>query len=138
MPGATRGVLDVLKVLVVDDSRIVQQSLGRLLSVVPEIDVVGFAEDVAGAVAAIAAVRPDVVLLDVQLGGGDSGLAVLRALAGQEPAVDVVVLSNTTWESVRTRYLAAGARAYFDKSTEFEFAIAWIARRAHASGPAPA
>ncbi len=116
----------VLKVLVVDDSGAVQQSLGRLLGAAPGVCVVGYAEDVAGALRQIEAAVPDVVVLDADLRGGDRGIDVLRYVVRQHPSIRVIGLSNFNWQALRDNFLAAGAQAYFDKSTEFTDARDWI------------
>ncbi len=125
----------MLKVLVVDDSLAVQQSLGGLLGTLDGIEVVGFAADVSGAVALIDSARPDVVVLDVDLRDGERGLHVLRHVTAAHPGIQVIGLSNFTWQPIRDGFLAAGAKAYFDKSTEFTKARDWIA--ALQAGAAP-
>lgn len=116
----------MLKVLVVDDSGAVQQSLGRLLGAAPGVCVVGYAEDVAGALREIEASLPDVIVLDADLRGGDRGIDVLRYVARCHPAMRVIGLSNFGWQALRDSFMAAGAQAYFDKSTEFTQARDWI------------
>ncbi len=117
----------MVKVAIVDDSAAVQASLSRLLAQNPAIEIVGFAEDVAGANAMIERSNPDVVVLDVELRNNDTSMPVLRFLRERLPATRVIVLSNSTWGSLRAGFLAAGAEAYFDKSTEFLEARDWIA-----------
>jgi DNA-binding NarL/FixJ family response regulator len=116
----------VVKVVVVDDSLLVQRSLGRLLTAVDGISVVGYAEDVAGATALIDATRPDVVVLDVDLRHQDRGMDVLHYVVRVHPGIKVIALSNFTWQAMREGFLLAGASAYFDKSMEFIQARDWI------------
>lgn len=130
---------DVLKVVLVDDSAAVRRSLGQLLAAEPGVAIVGQAEDVRQAVQVIETARPDVVVLDVDLRHGDRGIDVLRHVVREHPAIQVVVLSNFTWGAMREGFLAAGAKAYFDKSNEFLAARDWIAvcaRRRADPGPA--
>lgn len=115
-----------MKVAVVDDSLAVQESLGKLLASEAGIDVVGFAEDVAGAISLIGSRRPDIVILDVELRHPDRGIDVLHHVRKEHPHIQIVVLSNMNWEAMRTAYLAAGASAYFDKAMEFMQAKQWI------------
>jgi len=124
-----------LKIVVVDDSLVVQQSLGRLLSSVPGASIVGYAEDVAGALRLIELQSPDLIVLDVELRGGDRGIDVLRCVVREHPGIKVVVLSNFTWQAMRDGFLDAGANAYFDKSMEFTQARDWIAALPRAEGP---
>lgn len=123
----------MLKVLVVDDSVAVQRSLGGMLKAVAGVDVVGYANDVAEALESIVDAQPNVVVLDVDLRGGDRGMSVLREVVRSHPEIQVIVLSNFTWESMRSGFLAAGAKAYFDKSTEFTKARDWIASMARST-----
>ena len=132
-----------MKVLVVDDSLAIQESLGHLLAAIPGVTVAGYAEDVAGALTGIRDLEPDLVVLDVELRGADRGMDVLLHVVKEHPAVKVIVMSNFTWAAMRSGLLAAGALAYFDKGSEFLLARDWVASfarahaHAHAHGPAP-
>ncbi|MDM0116919.1 response regulator transcription factor [Variovorax sp. J22R133] len=121
-----------MKVLVVDDSVAVQKSFGALLHAAPGVFVVGYAEDVAGALASIASNAPDLIVLDANLRGQDRGLDVLRYVKQHRPEIKVVVLSQFAWISVRKSYIDAGALAYFDKGLEFQQARDYIADLANA------
>jgi len=72
-----------------------------------------------GCIAGILAEHPDVVVLDVQLEGGQ-GLDVLRTVRAADPRIAFVVFSNNSQAAYRKRYLAAGAALFLDKSTEFD------------------
>lgn len=117
----------MLKVAIVDDSLVIQRSLGRLLTSIDGVHIVGCAEDVAGAVALIEAAHPDVVVLDVDLRHDDRGMDVLRYVKATHPGTRVIALSNFTWQAMREGFLQAGASAYFDKSMEFTQARDWVA-----------
>lgn len=120
-----------MKVLLVDDSVPIQQSFGALLAGAPDVDIVGCAEDVATALASIAANPPDLIVLDVKLRGQDRGIDVLRHVRQHQPGIKVVVFSQFNWTSMRKSHLDAGALAYFDKATEFQQARDWIAELSH-------
>lgn len=63
-----------LRVLVVDDHALVRSGVrSELTAHAPDLDVIAEADDVEGAIAAVHALRPDVVLLDVHLPGGNGG-----------------------------------------------------------------
>lgn len=70
-----------LRVLIVDDEPLAIDHLQRGLQSLPDVEVVGTASDGDGALEEIAALRPDIVLLDVQM-PGQTGVQVARALAG--------------------------------------------------------
>ncbi|MDM0031968.1 response regulator transcription factor [Variovorax sp. J22P271] len=118
--------VQVVKVLLVDDSEAIRESFGALLATAPGVEVVGCAEDVASALAAIASTRPDLIVLDARLRGLDKGIDVLRHVRQNYSDIQVIVLSAFSWASMRKRHMDAGAVAYFDKSTEFSQARDWI------------
>lgn len=117
----------MLKVALVDDSVAIQQSLGRLLTSISGVALVGCADDVTGALSLIGLTRPDLVVLDANLIHGDQGIDVLRFVKRQRPQIQVIVLSNDGASTMRQRYLEAGADAYFDKASEFLKVRDWIA-----------
>ncbi len=118
-----------MKVLLVDDSAAVRTSFGELLSDVPGVELIGCAADVAGAMALIDARGPDLIVLDVELRNGQPGIELLHQVRRRGLAIPVIVLSSLSRDAMRRQLLAEGAAAYFDKATEFERALAWIARR---------
>ncbi|MGW8971962.1 response regulator [Streptomyces platensis] len=71
-----------VRVLLCDDHAVVRAGLLALLSSAPGIEVIGEAEDGEEAVAMAAALRPDVVLMDLQLGSGIDGIEATRRIAG--------------------------------------------------------
>lgn len=102
-----------MKVLVVDDSDAFRARLRRLLSGGPEIEIVGEAADGVTALAAIARLQPDAILLDLHMPGAD-GFAVLRELHARDDT-PVIVLTSDAPAIVRERCTALGARAVIDK-----------------------
>ncbi|MDM0117918.1 response regulator transcription factor [Variovorax sp. J22R133] len=122
-----------VRVLLVDDSPSIQQSFGALLATAPGVDVVGYAEDFAAALEAIASKQPDLIVLDAKLRGRDRGLDVMHHVRQHHPHIKVIVLSQFGWASMRKSYLEGGALAYFDKGLEFQQArdCIWALARAH-------
>lgn len=74
-----------MKVLLVDDEPRARRELSRLLSAHPDVEIVGEAEDVPSALAALQQLRPDLLFLDVQM-PGESGFDLLAKL-DHAPAV---------------------------------------------------
>ncbi len=74
------------RVLVVDDEEFARERLCQLLTAVPDVEVVGEAADGVGAIHRIAELRPDVVLLDIQM-PGPSGLEVAACLPSPRPHI---------------------------------------------------
>lgn len=107
-----------IKVLIVEDSSVLAQSMSDAIIEIPEIDLVGVADSEAGAVATIGKRRVDVVLLDLHLRQG-SGFGVLRALAAMETKPCIVVLTNHHSEQYARDAVALGAQYFLDKARDF-------------------
>ena len=90
-----------------------------ILATIPGAESCGHAASAAQAIAAIAAAKPDVVVLDIQLEEGN-GFDVMRATRASLPQVQFYVLTNFANEAYRRKAESLGARGFFDKSREFE------------------
>jgi two-component system LytT family response regulator len=124
-----------LRTVVVDDSRLARGELKTLLAAHPEVEVVGEADDVESAVAAIADLQPDLVLLDIQLPAG-SGFDVLERL----PRAPAVVFC-TAYDQHAVRAFEANALDYLLKPVEparLALALARVLERAPAAPSASA
>jgi DNA-binding NarL/FixJ family response regulator len=115
----------LIRVLVVDDQALVRQGIRSLLDLCPEIEIAGEAGDGESALAAIAAARPDVVLLDLKMPRKD-GLGVLQVLQGRADSPAVLVL--TTFDDVELLLdaIRAGARGYLLKDVTLPQLLAAI------------
>jgi DNA-binding NarL/FixJ family response regulator len=85
-------VIEVIRVLVVDDHDFVRTQLVALLDSCDDIEVVGQCSAGEQVIGTAARVAPDVVVMDVQM-GAMSGLAATRGLLAVQPTVRVVVLT---------------------------------------------
>lgn len=103
-----------IRVLVVDDQAIVRDGLVTVLSLVPDLQVVGQAADGAEAIAAVDRHVPDVVLMDLRMPGVDGPTATARIVA-EHPGVAVLVLTTYADDDSITTALRAGARGYLTK-----------------------
>jgi two-component system, NarL family, response regulator LiaR len=107
----------MIRILIVDDHEVVRQGLRFVLEHEPDFVVVGECGDGGAAIAQIAALKPDVVLLDMVMSGVD-GLGVLYALrerGGEMPAV--IVLTSFPAEDRAMDAVRAGAASYLPKTT---------------------
>ncbi len=121
-----------MKVLLVDDSVAIRQSFGALLVTAPGVEVVGHAEDMRSAMAAIASKHPDLIVLDAKLRGAERGLDVLNYIRQHHPSIKVIIFSQFNWAMMRKSHIEAGALACFDKGTEFRQARDCVAELASA------
>jgi DNA-binding NarL/FixJ family response regulator len=108
-----------MKVFIADDSMVVVERLADLLDEVPGAQLVGQAGDVPEAVRGIQEMKPDAIILDLQMPGG-SGLDVLRAIRMDYPDLYVLICTNYPYPQYREECLTAGANFFLDKSAEFE------------------
>jgi DNA-binding NarL/FixJ family response regulator len=100
-----------IRVLIVDDQRLMRDGLRALLELEAGLEVVGEAGDGAQALAQAAALRPDVVLMDVRM-PGMYGVAATRALAARGPRPRVLVLTTFDDDAYVFEALRAGAAGY--------------------------
>jgi DNA-binding NarL/FixJ family response regulator len=109
-----------MRVFIIDDSALVRERLIAMLSEVEEIEFVGHAEDAFAAVDGVREVKPDVVILDIQMPGAASGIYALEKIRCERPPPIVIMLTNYSSPQYRKRCADGGAAFFFDKSTEFE------------------
>ena len=106
-----------ITVLIADDHPVVRQGLRVLLSLHPDIEVVGEAGDGAEAVELAAAVAPDVILLDLKLPGLD-GLGVLAELRDRNLPARVLVLTSVADSASVTVAMRGGAAGFLYKDVD--------------------
>ena len=111
--------MDKLKVFISDDSTTVREHLVTVMLDLPEMAVVGQAQDARGSLDAIRQTRPDVVILDIRMPGGN-GISVLREVKKMNPAPRVIMLTNYAYTQYRKKCEESGADFFLDKSTEFD------------------
>ncbi len=109
----------MIRLVLVEDERLVREGLRELLSLRPEFEVAGEAASGPEALAVIRATRPDVILLDVRL-PGHSGPEVLELLAAEGLAIPAILLSTFDDGEAMVRGLRAGARGYLRKDVSLD------------------
>ncbi len=111
-----------LRVLVVDDHALVRSGVrSELTAHAPDLDVIAEADDVEGAIAAVHALRPDVVLLDVHLPGGNGGGgAEVVASCHDVPETRFLGLSVSDASDDVVGVIRPGARGYVTKAISTE------------------
>ncbi|MEO8741342.1 MAG: response regulator transcription factor [Casimicrobiaceae bacterium] len=108
------------RVFIVEDSPALRQRICDDVALMKGLKVVGSAETQDEAIAAIARLRPDIVITDLNLRAG-TGLEVLRRTAdgGCSSRPHIVVLTNFAYPEYKRHCLNSGAHAFFDKSSEY-------------------
>jgi DNA-binding NarL/FixJ family response regulator len=106
-----------IRVLIVDDHRVVREGLRSFLDVQDDLEVVGEAADGAACVAAAELLRPDVILLDLRMPGSD-GVAALRELAERGNPARVLVVTSFTEPAAVLPAVRAGAAGYVYKDVD--------------------
>jgi DNA-binding NarL/FixJ family response regulator len=101
-----------IRVVLADDHPVVREGLRGMLAAEPDIEVVGEAASSPEAVTLAKRLRPDVVLMDLRMPGGD-GVEATRQLAG----ITVVVLTTYDSDADILRAVEAGAAGYLLKDT---------------------
>jgi two-component system, NarL family, response regulator NreC len=108
-----------IRILLVDDHRILREGLRSLLTQQPDILVVGEACDGEGAVSLARELRPDLVIMDVVMAGLD-GVAATRAIKAEYPEIKIIALSMHSDRRFVSEMLRAGASGYLVKDSAFE------------------
>lgn len=124
----------MIRVLVVDDHRLVRAGLMTLLAASADIDVVGEAADGAEGVKVAREVRPDVVLMDISMPVLD-GVAATRQLLAELPETKVLALTSFSDRQRVADVTGAGATGYLLKDCGPDELLAAV--RSAAAGHSP-
>lgn len=106
-----------IKVLVADDHAVVRKGLRAMLDVVPDIDVVGEAENGQVAVEQAQRLQPDVILMDLVMPKMD-GIEAIRLIKARQPQAHILVLTTFAGEDKIFPAIKAGALGYHLKDSD--------------------
>ena len=120
---------EVLRVLVVDDQPLMRSGFSMMLGAEDDIEVVGDASDGAAAIEACRTLRPDVVLMDVQMPGMDGIEATSRIVA--EGLANVLILTTFDRDDYLFDALRAGAGGFLLKNSDPDDLIDGVRAVAH-------
>lgn len=108
-----------MKVLLVEDHVVIRQMFAQALGSMPGFTVVGGASNLKEALQLCEETEPDMVVLDINLGGA-SGLGLLESLRERNSPARVLIFSGITDRNVLERALALGARGIVEKTATLE------------------
>lgn len=121
---------DKIRIMLVDDHAVVRSGLSAFLSVHPELELVGEAENGEQAVVRARLLQPDVILMDLMMPVMD-GVAATQAIKQQHPDIQVLALTSFQEDELVQNALKAGAVGYLMKNiTARELAAAIKAAKA--------
>ncbi len=127
-----------LRVLLVEDSKVLTERLIEAIRQIPEVELIGTADTEAGALAVVKRDPVDVVILDLHLKQG-TGFGVMRGLATAQLKPRVIVLTNYDLPEYKNAAIALGASHFLDKARDYgrlaevlqEICVTRVAQRAH-------
>jgi DNA-binding NarL/FixJ family response regulator len=108
-----------IRVMLVDDHRIVREGLAYMLGDIDDVELVGEASSGAELLERLDDIRPDIVLLDVHM-PGMSGLEALEQMQRSHPAIKVIMLSMHDRTTYVQQAIRSGATGYLLKSAGLE------------------
>ncbi len=109
----------MIRLLLVDDQSLICQGLKAMLSLEPDLEVIGTADNGETAIEQVALLAPDVVLMDLRMPVMD-GREATRAISSRFPQVKVLVLSTFDDDGYITDSIRAGAKGYLLKDMPSE------------------
>ena len=115
------------QVFLVDDHPIVRQALTELINQQEDMAICGEAEGAAAALRSIAALKPDIAIVDLTLKEG-TGLDLVKDLKLRQPELPVLVLSMHDEATYAERLLRSGARGYVMKNEASDKVVAALRR----------
>jgi two-component system, NarL family, response regulator YdfI len=108
-----------IRVMITDDHLIVREGLRLILETAEGIDIVGEASDGAECLQLVPELKPDVILMDLQMPRMD-GITAIGHLRREHPDIAIVILTTFNEDDLMIRGLQAGARGYLLKDTSRE------------------
>lgn len=106
----------MIRVIVVDDQALVREGLVTMLELMPEIEVMGTAADGEQALELVAAIAPDVALMDLRMPRLD-GVEATRRIRAEHPGTQVIALTTYADDVSIISAIQAGARGYLTKQS---------------------
>lgn len=107
----------MIRILIADDHAVVRQGVKQIITDEADMQVVAEAENAAQVLQLVAADKLNVVILDISMPGGKSGLDLLPEIKSLYPMIKVLILSMHAEEQFAVRALKSGASGYITKQS---------------------
>jgi len=108
-----------MRILIVDDSKIILNRISTMLEEEKEFSVVGTASNTIEGKDSIKQLKPDVVITDMRMPGG-GGMDILTFTKNNFPSIKVIVITHYTYPQYRERAYELGANYFLSKSEDLE------------------
>jgi len=108
--------MENIQVFLVDDHQLVRDGIKALLAGIPDIKIIGEANDGKEMLEKLGSCNPDIILMDISL-PDLSGIELTRRLARERPGIRILILSMYTSEDFVFNAMKAGAKGYLPKNT---------------------
>lgn len=108
-----------MRLFIADDSEVLRERLVDILTEIKGVEIIGQEDNANRALDAIERLKPDIVILDIRMPGGN-GIFILESIKRCKQPPKVIMFTNFPYLQYRKKCLDAGADYFFYKSTEFE------------------
>ena len=122
-----------IRVMLVDDHRVVRSGLSAFLNLYPDLEPVGEASNGERAISKCTQLKPDVILMDIKMPQMD-GIEATRVIRQQHPNIQIIALTSFSENELVQEILQAGAIGYLLKNVEAD-ELAQAIKNAHAGRP---
>ena len=111
--------MDTIRILIADDHALFREGLRALFAALPDIEVIGEAAEGAAAIAQVDSLKPDVVLMDINM-PGVNGIEATRRILSTHPNLGIIMVTMLEDDASVFAAMKAGARGYVLKGANHE------------------
>ncbi len=108
-----------MRIIIVDDSRIIQDRLYEMISEETDFRVIGQAYNVVKGKDMVSKLKPDVVISDIRMPGG-GGIELLTYIKANFPQVKVIIATNYAYPQYREKCIEEGAEYFLSKAEDLD------------------
>jgi len=112
-------MMTVMRILLADDSVLILERLQQMLTIFPQVEIVGSLKNGNEALQAIKILKPDLAILDIKM-PGLSGLEVLTEIRKVDKTVKFIILTLYSSDFYKQMAIQSGADYFFSKVDDFE------------------